>query len=382
MHIDHIRIVPIVLPFALAFPHALSKGLAAHNVVVEISAAGGQVVGYGEGAPRDFVTGETQASVCDTIARWASAPDFPWDVDAVDVIWRWVDGRADSRGHNAALCAVETALLDARAKVDAATLTSFFPQTASQSVVTYGAAVPLGRPAMVTRVCRVIAGMGIQRVKLKWGRDRHQNQEGIDAVKAILGPGSDIKVDVNGVWDRHSGLAHCRMIGRHGIKAVEQPLAPGDPDIGLLAEPFTSAGARLMADESVCTLAEAKQACGPQGYDMVNIRLSKCGGLRRCWQIIENCRRQGTAFQIGCQLGESGILSAAGRTLSLLCGDAVYHDGSYDAFLLKENITQNVSFGFGGKAGPLAGPGLGVHVDPRCLSRLSGPLPPLTICRP
>jgi muconate cycloisomerase len=76
-------------------------------------------------------------------------------------------------------------------------------------------------------------------------------------------------------------------------------------------------------------------------------------------------------FQIGCQLGESGILSAAGRVLCLLCRDAVYYDGSYDEYMLKENTTfENVSFGPGGKAGPLEGPGLGVKVSHQSLKNI------------
>ena len=80
---------------------------------------------------------------------------------------------------------------------------------------------------------------------------------------------------------------------------------------------------------------------------------------------------KGILFQIGCQLGESGILSAAGRMLCLLCRDALYYDGSYDEFMLKENTTfENVSFGPGGKAGPLKGPGLGINVNPRQLKNM------------
>jgi muconate cycloisomerase len=69
-------------------------------------------------------------------------------------------------------------------------------------------------------------------------------------------------------------------------------------------------------------------------------------------------------FQIGCQLGESGLLSAAGRALGLVCRDALYYDGSYDAFLLSENLTtENVAFGAGGAGKELPGNGLGVEVD-------------------
>ena len=50
----------------------------------------------------------------------------------------------------------------------------------------------------------------------------------------------------------------------------------------------------------------------------------------------------------------------------------MYYDGSYDRFLLSQNITKdNVSFGMGGVAGPLNGPGLGVTVKYENLLNLS-----------
>ena len=116
---------------------------------------------------------------------------------------------------------------------------------------------------------------------------------------------------------------------------------------------------------------------------MINVRISKCGGFRRSLRIIDYLRDNNISFQIGCQLGETGLLSAAGRALSLLCGDAIYYDGSYDEFMLKENITsENVSFGAGGKAGPLKGFGLGIEVSRQKLERLSDLPEKITITRP
>jgi muconate cycloisomerase len=69
--------------------------------------------------------------------------------------------------------------------------------------------------------------------------------------------------------------------------------------------------------------------------------------------------------------------------LSLHCKDALYHDGSYDKFLLKENITTTeVSFGQGGKAGPLGGVGLGVSVNEESLERLKKGLNTITFTKP
>ena len=59
------------------------------------------------------------------------------------------------------------------------------------------------------------------------------------------------------------------------------------------------------------------------------------------------------------------------------------YPGAYDKFLLKENITaEHVSFGPGGTAGPLKGPGLGVSVVPRHLDRLNIGLACETVLRP
>ena len=127
-----------------------------------------------------------------------------------------------------------------------------------------------------------------------------------------------------------------------------------------------------MADESACSLSDVEKILRIGHYQMINVRLSKNGGFRNSLRIIDYLRRNGTFFQIGCHLGESGILSAAGRILCLLCNDAMYYDGSYDEFLLEENVTlEHVSFGLGGEADPLDGHGLGIEVDSQNLARLS-----------
>jgi len=153
--------------------------------------------------------------------------------------------------------------------------------------------------------------------------------------------------------------------------------------IGRFSGRMQSLGVMLMADESVCSPEDLERIIENGYYKMVNVRLSKCGGFRKALQMIGQLRTQALSFQIGCQLGESGILSAAGRALSLLCCDAAYYDGSYDRFMLQKNTTvEDVSFGLGGKAGPLAGPGIGVQVDRENLRHLSSGFPCVTMANP
>jgi muconate cycloisomerase len=220
-------------------------------------------------------------------------------------------------------------------------------------------------------------------LKLKWGRNFKENREAIEAIKQVYGDVYDLKVDINGAWDYQMAVAHVPLIKKYNVKVVEQPMRPDDSDISHFAEVLRDCGVILMADESACSFADMKRIAEQGYYGMVNVRVSKCGGLRNSLKMIAYLRDQGISFQIGCQLGESGLLSAAGRVLSLLCSDAVYHDGSYDAFLLKKNLTlEHVSFGPMGEAGPLKGHGLGVEISHQNLHRLSDPLARVTLMKP
>jgi muconate cycloisomerase len=224
--------------------------------------------------------------------------------------------------------------------------------------------------------------MGIAKIKLKMGKDLLQNQEALEAIRMVFGRTYDLKADINGVWDRQLAFSHMALIEKFGIRVVEEPMVPWTPGFEDFAEALRNNQVLLMADEAACSFQDVKNIVKKNYYTMINVRLSKCGGFRRTFKIVDFLRKEGGLFQIACHLGESGILSAAGRALSLLCKDAVYHDGSYDEFLLKENTTvENVSFGYGGIAGPLKGHGLGVNVSRRQLERLAMDSEKITVTR-
>ena len=199
----------------------------------------------------------------------------------------------------------------------------------------------------------------------------------------MFGNDCDLKVDINCVWNYALAFKHVSLIKNYGIKVIEQPMRPGDPETADFANLMQKTGVILMADESACSLDDMKKIAEDGYYKMINVRLSKCGGFRNSLKIIEYLRCNGISFQIGCHLGESGILSAAGRILCLLSSDAVYCDGSYDEFLLEKNVTvEDVSMGPGGEADPLKGSGLGIEVSGKSLAELSESFHTTTVFRP
>ena len=371
MKIERINIHKILLPFLNDFSHSLKKGPFARNVVVEIVAEKDGFRGYGECAPRPYVTGESQNTVPQSVGVFLETGLFPWHLDDVSQIWNFVDHAPHSKDHNAALCALEMALLDVLGRKEERPIVKYFPKAFLTDLVHYGAAFPLDDRKRITEMAHLVKNMGIYRLKLKMGRDLGENKDIVEGVHAVFGHDADLKIDVNGAWNHDVAFEHLSLIKEFGVKVVEQPMMPGDPEIASFAKALKSCNIKVMADESACTEGEVREIARDGHYDMINVRLSKCGGFRRSFRIIDYMREKEIPFQIACQLGESGLLSAAGRALSLLCGDARYHDGSYDEFLLKENTTEeNVGFGPGGAAGPLKGLGLGVKVNPQNLARL------------
>ncbi len=383
MEINEIKIHYVTLPFVWEFCHALKNGDSSRNVIVEVIAQGGEVIGYGEGAPRSYVTGESQESIAESMKLFLRNRSFPWSLQEVSQIWSFVEGLPDRREHNAALCGLELAMLDALGKTESRSIMEYLPKEFMSKTVFYGAVLPLAHTGRIEEMSRFIQKLRINRVKVKMGRDLSENKSIIQTVCSVLDKGCHLKVDVNGAWDRETALKHLSLLAGYHVEVVEQPMAPGDPGIAEVSRRLKAYGAKTMADESACSFHEVKALVAEGHYNMVNVRLAKCGGFRRSLRIIDFLRKEGVPFQVACQLGESGILSAAGRILSLLCRDALYHDGSYDEFLLKENVTtQNVSFGRGGQAGPLGGVGLGVEVSESSLRRLSHGLEPISFRRP
>ncbi len=383
MQIECVKAYKIMLPFTGDFSISRLKGLSSKTVVVEIVADGGQIKGYGEGLPVEFVTGETPESTLENVMLFAEKHDFPWDLSSVFQIWHFVDGLPMGQESNAAICAIETALLDALGKSQNKSVLEYLPKDYRTDTIHYGAALTLGNKERIAELCGLLKNLGIRHVRIKLDHDFDKNKNAIETAVCCLGESCEFRLDPNTVWDRELAYRHIPLIRKCKAKVVEEPMAKGEPGFVEFAEVMRSIDVLMMACESAPTLEDVEVIAEEGFYQMVNVKLCRSGGFRRALKIIKFIRSKGLSFQIGCTLGESGILSSAGRTLCLICKDAKYYDGSYDKFLLKENVTlENVSFGQGGEAGRLEGPGLGMDVSSDKLKRLCDDSSTITIPRP
>ncbi|MBW2566128.1 MAG: hypothetical protein JRE24_04415 [Deltaproteobacteria bacterium] len=372
MKISAINAYKITLPFKGTFSHSQKDARSVDNIVVEILTYEQELRGYGEGGPRPYVTGETQESAIRSVKSLCLHESFPWKLNDVRQIMNFIDSTSGGKQHNSALCALEIALLDTLARNDGQNIRHYLPKDHLTKEIRYGATVPITDQDTVFKTCEMLTEFDIKEVRLKMGRDLEQNREALEAFRQVLGSGYNLRVDVNGAWDLNMAKEHLPLLVSHGVSVLEQPLMPDDNNWKELSDIIGTIGIKLMADESVCSMEDLEKAIDERYFDVINVRLSKCGGFFNSLRIIQRIRDAGLDYQVGCQLGESGILSAAGRALCAISSDALHFDGSYDAFLVRENLTtEHVTFNQGGRAVPIEGPGLGITIDKENLKRFS-----------
>ena len=127
----------------------------------------------------------------------------------------------------------------------------------------------------------------------------------------------------------------------------------------------------IMLDESLCGMFDAERAVQLHACDLFNIRLSKCGGFIPSLRLAQFAKRNSLGYQLGCQVGETAILSAAGRHFAGSVADLAAVEGSYDRHLVKESLSkEDLTFGWGGRGPLLVHSGLGITLDAAALANV------------
>ena len=346
-------------PFTRPVQHSLARHDSTSNLIVKLTDETG-LCGFGEGVPRDYVTGETVEAALDAL-RDSLLPGLvgrSFELDEVLGFLSRVFEEDVLDACPAAVCAAELALLDLAGRFfDLSVGRMLGP--AGGNELTYSAVIPLTTLDQLQEILGLVQSLGLSQVKIKVGRD--DDLERVAFIRKVLGPEVSLRVDANGGWSVSEAVALIGSLAEIGVEAVEQPVS-GD-DIEGLAEVTRRVSPLVLADESVCTPAQARTLIKKRAVGGFNLRLSKCGGPARTLQLLNLARQAGLPYQLGCQVGELGLLSAAGRHLALAQPGFTYLEGALTGFVLdKDIIAEDITFGYGGKLEALTEPGLGVGV--------------------
>jgi len=360
--IKSIDILEVELPFKKEFRHGLGTRRTSGSIFIKAYLENG-VIGYGEAMPREYVSGETTKSVDrrlrEVLPGKLIGVSFSSFKGGIEFLERF-KGLA-----SAARCCIEIALLDALGKHFNKSIATVIGKPVNNPIL-YSGVISFSSIPSVTKTALEFKAYRFRSVKIKVGSGNDLNR--LKVIRRILGDKVDLRVDANCAWSQDEAVEKINKMRRFGISAVEQPVKPHD--IRGLKKVTDSVPETIIADESLVTIKDAETLAHLKACDMFNIRLSKCGGILNALKIVDIARRNSIRYQLGCHVGESGVLSAAGRHFACGIIDVEYPEGSYGKFLLEKDVTRkSLSFGWAGKARPISGPGLGINVVDRVLDR-------------
>lgn len=382
MRISRFTAYHVRIPLKKTIKHASHSRTETDSIIVRCTLDDG-TSGWGEGLPREYVTGETIDDVLRMLVEdgWPRVfrDDFETLADTIELCehlnFSSIPGSARPCFGNSLRCAIELSVLDAacrRLGVPLSAVVETVPETLpirnTVKRVRYSTVMTAESPRKQWQSAIKYRLYGFSQIKVKVGMAGSDDAATLRRVRRVMGKKVRLRIDANEAWSPAEVPRKLAELERFGIDSVEQPVP--HREVNQLAEVRRQTPIPVMLDESLCDHADAARAIEHGLCDVFNIRLSKCGGMVRSLRLAAMAHQAGLGYQLGCQVGETGILSATGRHFATSVAKIRSLEGSYDRHLLKERITrEDLTFGYGGAAPALDGAGLGVTIDEDSLLR-------------
>ncbi len=311
MRITAIDLFPYEAPFLFGYHSAHLLRLRADSLIIALRCEGG-VTGYGESTPRPYVTGESPASVktlFDTIFRDLLIGQ---EVETIADVERLLENLKQACRKNgitefqSALGAVDIALLDALGKHQCVPICRYLGPELRRNIP-WSIVIPLFSEEVIRKLSEECVQRAFSSVKVLLGRDETQNRERLKLVRELFGDEVGLRIEVNGHWTREEARSNLKKLTGFGIAAIEQPVAKGD--IEGLREIRETFGIPVIVDESMCGPEDAEELIEQGACDILNIKISKVGGLLASRRIAQLAASRGVACLLGCHVGETRILT-------------------------------------------------------------------------
>jgi L-alanine-DL-glutamate epimerase-like enolase superfamily enzyme len=333
------------IPFKVAFSHASADRAATQTVWV--TARGDQHIGYGEGCPREYVTGESLRTAGAFIAEFAD--DWCESIRDLESLRAWTQRHTLEIDHNpAAWAAVELALLDLIAKCEAKSVESLLGLPALAGRFLYTAVIgdaPL--PQFAAQLAHYLKA-GFRQFKIKLSGDATRDRAKVRALADAGVSGETVRADANNVWQSAAAAISALELLEFPFFAIEEPLKAGDYDG--MARLASTLGTKIVLDESVLGANQLDNLGGDTRQWIVNLRVSKMGGMLRSLAMVSELRRRGFGLIIGAQVGETSILTRAALTVANAAKDILLaQEGAFGTHLLARDVVNpSLMFGAGG----------------------------------
>jgi len=346
MRIESIEARPLDIAFRAQFSHAAAQRSATQTLWVEACDRLGRV-GCGESCPREYVTGETLAGARAFVVDHASL--LARAIVNAETLSDWVSAhRAQLDRNPAAWAAVEMALLDLIGRCEGRSVDELLDLPPLSGHFRYSAVIGDGSHERFEAELNRYLQAGFQDFKIKLSGDRHRDTAKVHALRAAGAAIKRVRADANNLWSHADQAIEALTALDFPFVALEEPLRANDYDgMARVAQALDCA---IVLDESLMRWDQIDVLSRWPVRWIVNVRVSKMGGVLRSLVMVEAIRAAGLRMVMGAHVGETSLLTRAALTIANAARDVlVAQEGAFGTYLLERDVIDPpIMFGAGG----------------------------------
>jgi len=329
------------------------------STVVAIDTAGG-VTGWGEICPLGPAYLPAYAAGARTGIETLAPRLLGLDACALGV----VNARMDSamRGHPYVKSALDVACWDILGRTAGLPVATLLGGHHGADVALYRA-ISQDTPEAMARSVRGYRREGYRKFQLKVGGDPDVDIERIRRVARVLSPGDVLVADANTGWTQHEALRVAAAVRDVNVY-IEQPCASYEECRVVRAHtdrPF-------VLDEVIDGLDMVTRAAADGAADVVNLKISKVGGLTRARQIRDLCVSLGIAMTIEDTWGGDIVTAAIAHLAHSTPARFLFSTTDFNSYVTV-SIADGAPRRVKGRMAASREPGLGVRPKMRVLGK-------------
>ena len=334
------------IPFKQSFAHASATRASTQSLWVEVRDSSG-LVGYGEGCPREYVTGESLQQALGFVESVTS--DLLNKISDLESLKTWIkEQRLLIDANPAAFCALELALLDLFGKQARKSVETLLGVPPLSGEFQYSAVIGDSDPQRFEVELARYLQVGFRQFKIKLSGDLERDSSKVSALNAAGINPEQVRADANNLWPSAELAGEALKLMNYPFFALEEPLSAGN--IEGMAQLATSLDCAVILDESATRVEQLENLPRDPRW-IINLRVSKMGGLVRSLEFAGRAADIGVDIIVGSQVGETSLLTRAALAVANNSRKfLIAQEGAFGTHLLAHDIIDDpVMFGNGGK---------------------------------
>jgi L-alanine-DL-glutamate epimerase-like enolase superfamily enzyme len=223
-------------------------------------------------------------------------------------------------------------------------------------------------PAETERIGRTLVDRGYRAVKFGWGPMGESEESDLAHVRAArraIGNGIELMVDAGLCWDTATAIRRAKQFEEFNLTWLEEPLHPDN--LHGYARLTAQSPMRIAAGEEICDIKEFQQMMDIGGIDVVQVDVTRVGGLGRSKRIgWESSQRHRLCVN---HSYKTGINIAASLHFVAALPNTQYFEYCVEQGALRQTLTRQRFPVTDGAVTVPEEPGLGVDLDETIVSK-------------